>query len=101
MNQDHDALQIIGSVLLIIYSGLLLMVRGVKALEPLWRDALMLAALYSLVATAVRMGAYWQLLGQLEARVLNGMIVAVFLSTLLILIVGQFLARRAAAKCGS
>lgn len=101
MNQDHDSLQILGSVLLMLYSALLLMVRGVKILEPLWRDALLLAALYSLVVVVVRVAAYLELMGQLEARVLAGLVAAVFLSTLVVLIAGQVMAHRCKRQCVS
>ena len=98
MQDEHKYLQLLGSVFLIIFSGLLLAVRYIGGLTVGWKDALVLAALYNLVAVTVRMATFVGILSQLEARVLNGLIAGVFVSTLLISIITNMQTARREAQ---
>ena len=98
MQDDHRYLQILGTVFLFVFSVLLLLVRYVQSLSGGWRDAILLAALYNLMATVVRVVSMLGLLSQLEGRVVNGLVASVFVCALIVSIISNYQERRAKGK---
>ena len=83
METEHKALQLLGSLLIAMFATMLFGVRYVASLNDGWRDAIVFTGLYLFVTVVVRMLAVADVVGQVDARVVNGLVAGAFASGLL------------------
>jgi putative effector of murein hydrolase LrgA (UPF0299 family) len=95
MENEHRIAQLIGTVMIAIFAVLLFAVRTFKSLADGWREALSYVSLYLGVAVVIRMMTLNEMLSQVDARVLNGLVATIFVAAEITSLMELTLRRRA------